>query len=352
MNKNFKSGLKGLLKPHNLSKNQLCMFYLGKACRWLIFGVCACLMAISFAMLLRSCMLSCANLTAEAWSGGQVANDTTLFVYECPLMYGYKNTFFFSADLYCEVMATNTGLIVSFTDSVEDLEKPMYDVKLFNAEGGSPIIYQDKQGFYNIDGIILTGKNNSNYRLKCNSMRITRDYTANYYGFVVPSVIGYGYGAEQNLGATQYSASPTVYLDVQGTAYMSTSKYSYHIEFYFTQFSTDGGQSYITVDPLDISTTYTPSASLFQQGGNIFSSIGYSEADYKNYGIEQYNKGYQAGLTVNSDGFDDLMFAVIDAPINALKGLFNFEFLGVNVALAFSTIFTILVSIAIVKVVL
>ena len=68
----------------------------------------------------------------------------------------------------------------------------------------------------------------------------------------------------------------------------------------------------------------------------------------------QYNAGYSAGYSVgvaesNHYSFLGLISAVIDAPIKAFTGLFNFDLLGVNILNFITALFTLAVIITIVK---
>ena len=56
------------------------------------------------------------------------------------------------------------------------------------------------------------------------------------------------------------------------------------------------------------------------------------KTDRNAYGQQQYNKGYAEGTNAaNKYSFENLIFAVIDAPIQSLYGLLNFDLLGVNI---------------------
>ena len=79
----------------------------------------------------------------------------------------------------------------------------------------------------------------------------------------------------------------------------------------------------------------------------------------KNYGFNQgYTAGYNAG---KNDGYDlgvvesnnysflGLIGAVIDAPIKAFTGLFNFEFLGINLLSFFTSILTLSILVVIIR---
>lgn len=75
--------------------------------------------------------------------------------------------------------------------------------------------------------------------------------------------------------------------------------------------------------------------------------------DKNAYGTQQYNKGYAEGTNAaNNYSFENLIFAVIDAPIQSLYGLLNFDLLGVNILNLFLALLTTSIMIFILKKVL
>ena len=87
----------------------------------------------------------------------------------------------------------------------------------------------------------------------------------------------------------------------------------------------------------------------YNEGYSSGYSSGYAEgevAGYKDgYGVGNgvgYNNGYSAGVEAGGNyTFFSLISAVIDAPVQAFMGLFNFELLGVNLAGFFTGLLTL-----------
>lgn len=66
-----------------------------------------------------------------------------------------------------------------------------------------------------------------------------------------------------------------------------------------------------------------------------------------------YNAGYQKGVDDSGNySFASLIGAVVDAPVNAFKSMFNFELLGVNLTGFFMALFVLCVIVSILRVVL
>lgn len=79
---------------------------------------------------------------------------------------------------------------------------------------------------------------------------------------------------------------------------------------------------------------------------------GYSEGD-----IAGYNRGYNLGhadgvATANDYSFFSLMSSVVDVPINAILSLFNFELFGFNLQPLLTTLLTLCVALAVIKLIL
>ena len=77
----------------------------------------------------------------------------------------------------------------------------------------------------------------------------------------------------------------------------------------------------------------------------------YNVLDYYNRGYQDGNKqgydygyevGKQDGINSNETGFDNLMFAIADVPINIISSMLNFEILGFNLLAFFMGIITLL----------
>lgn len=66
-----------------------------------------------------------------------------------------------------------------------------------------------------------------------------------------------------------------------------------------------------------------------------------------------YDTGFTAGVSqANNYSFAGLLSAVIDVPVSTFRSLFNFELLGVNLSSFFFTILTILIILAVIKLLL
>ena len=71
------------------------------------------------------------------------------------------------------------------------------------------------------------------------------------------------------------------------------------------------------------------------------------------YGITQYNKGKQDGIAnANKYTFKGLISAVFDVPIQTLYGMLDFNILGINILSLVMSIVSVILLIAIVKVLL
>lgn len=90
----------------------------------------------------------------------------------------------------------------------------------------------------------------------------------------------------------------------------------------------------------------------YQQGKNDYTNSGYQD------GLKiGYNQGYNQGKTdgiasANDYTFLGLFSALIDAPIQALSGLFNFNVMGINMFSLVSGLFTLFVVLIIVRLIL
>lgn len=83
----------------------------------------------------------------------------------------------------------------------------------------------------------------------------------------------------------------------------------------------------------------------YADGNTAGYSTGYNAGD-----TAGYNRGYNAGVADSNDySFIGLIGAVIDAPISAFTGLFNFEILGVNISGFLLGLFTLCVVIVVVR---
>lgn len=64
---------------------------------------------------------------------------------------------------------------------------------------------------------------------------------------------------------------------------------------------------------------------------------------------EGFSDGYDSNLNAHTYTFENLLFAVFEVPVKTFIGLFNFNFLGVNLAGFFLSIFTLACIVMIVK---
>ena len=87
----------------------------------------------------------------------------------------------------------------------------------------------------------------------------------------------------------------------------------------------------------------------FTEGKDVGYKTGYTEG-YSQGSSNGYNRGYNLGLEAgNNYSFFGLVAAVIDAPIQAFTGLFDFEIFGTNLRSLFLALFTACVVIVVVK---
>ncbi len=80
---------------------------------------------------------------------------------------------------------------------------------------------------------------------------------------------------------------------------------------------------------------------------------GKESVDTQYYYDQGYYKGHSDGVAnANDYSFMGLIGAVVDAPLNAFKGMFNFDVLGVNLSGLMLSLFTLCIVIVVVKLVL
>ncbi len=84
-----------------------------------------------------------------------------------------------------------------------------------------------------------------------------------------------------------------------------------------------------------------------EQGNKEGYDIGYKEGK-----VDGFGEGYAAGLEVGELTFTGLITAVIDAPVSVFASMFNFEVLGVNLLNFLTSILSVMIVIAVVKVVI
>lgn len=90
----------------------------------------------------------------------------------------------------------------------------------------------------------------------------------------------------------------------------------------------------------------------YQQGKNDYTNSGYQDGFDRGFAAGE-SKGYNDGLLDSGNySFLRLMTAVVDAPIQALTGLFGFELLGVNLMSVISGLFTVCVILVLLRLLL
>lgn len=142
--------------------------------------------------------------------------------------------------------------------------------------------------------------------------------------------------------------SVQVDLKVWTSASSSSSEFSYFVL---------PSRSYVLGSTLNSDDSYNMGYTAGQSAGysngyTAGQSSGYSEG-YSAGDTIGYNRGYSAGVEVGNDyTFFSLVSAVIDAPIQAFMGLFNFELLGINLAGFFTGLLTLAFIITIVRLVM
>lgn len=138
--------------------------------------------------------------------------------------------------------------------------------------------------------------------------------------------------------------------------------YENQIKFKFGLASTTEESEYIQIqiNKSDPAINFIPENTVFQ---NSLNTTGYTqgyqdgfkqgEQEKEIYGITQYNKGKQDGIAnANKYTFKGLISAVFDVPIQTLYGMLDFNILGINILSLVMSIVSVILLIAIVKVLL
>lgn len=185
---------------------------------------------------------------------------------------------------------------------------------------------------------------------------IGTDFDCNVVGVNISSyVVSAGGISDDYKGASTRTLSLTIvrYFGADGDGNLDTSNF---IEFCFITNNLYNSSSRFTsrtyyftrVD--EESASYSSGYSDGYSDGNIDGqsagyTLGYGAGD-----TQGYYRGYSAGVdSANDYTFLGLISAVIDAPISAFTGLFNFEVFGVNLAGFLLGIFTLLIIIVVVR---
>ncbi len=138
--------------------------------------------------------------------------------------------------------------------------------------------------------------------------------------------------------------------------------YENQIKFKFGLESTteESGYIQIQVNKSDPTIKFIPENTIYQ---NSLNTTGYTQGyqdgfkqgqqEKEIYGITQYNKGKQDGIaSANKYTFKGLISAVFDVPIQTLYGMLDFNILGINILSLVMSIVSVILLIAIVKVLL
>lgn len=161
----------------------------------------------------------------------------------------------------------------------------------------------------------------------------------------------------QNISALSGQIQPT-YIPTKGemTIYQNQIKFKFGLE------STTEESEYIQIqiNKSDPAINFIPENTIYQ---NTLNTTGYTQGfqdglkqgqqEKEIYGITQYNKGKQDGITsANKYTFKGLISAVFDVPIQTLYGMLDFNILGINILSLVMSIVSVILLIAIVKVLL
>lgn len=184
-----------------------------------------------------------------------------------------------------------------------------------------------------------------------------------------------------NLSSSSFSVSDIIYADLFSTNHESGLRWvslkwfdknanSFEVGFYFYPGTSDALSHWIPYNariylPNSLNADYTSGykqgySEGYSSGENIGYTNGYSSGESAGYSSGYsagetigYNNGYSQGIEAGDKySFFSLVSAVIDAPIQAFMGLFNFELLGINLAGFFTGLLTLAFIITIVRLVM
>lgn len=184
-----------------------------------------------------------------------------------------------------------------------------------------------------------------------------------------------------NLSSSSFSVSDIIYADLTSTEHPSgllwvslkwfdKNANSFEVGFYFYPGTSNGLSNWIPYNariylPNSLNADYTSGYNQgYSEGYTSGENIGYTNG-YSTGENDGYSSGYKAGETIGYNNgysvglenggkytFFSLISAVIDAPIQAFMGLFNFELLGINLAGFFTGLLTLAFIITIVRLVM
>lgn len=161
----------------------------------------------------------------------------------------------------------------------------------------------------------------------------------------------------QNISALSGQIQPTyIPTKAEMTIYENQIKFKFGLE------STTEESEYIQIqiNQNDPTINFIPENTIYQ---NSLNTTGYTqgyqdgfkqgEQEKEIYGITQYNKGKNDGIaSANKYTFKGLISAVFDVPIQTLYGMLDFNILGINILSLIMSIVSVILLIAIVKVLL
>lgn len=165
------------------------------------------------------------------------------------------------------------------------------------------------------------------------------DFDANIKGVNISQVVcSSGQISDNDVGASTRTLSVIVirYFGSDADGNLDTSNF---IEFAFLNNNFNNSQSRFQNRTYYFTQVDSDSASYsagYNDGYSVGNSAGESSGYKKGYSVGDnagYSRGYNAGVADSNDyTFLGLMSSVVDAPIKAFTGLFNFEVFGINLS--------------------
>lgn len=176
---------------------------------------------------------------------------------------------------------------------------------------------------------------NLKYRLpdssSLNVMAIARYYYSNYH--YTNTITQKYYISYTDILLDSYSVNVGSYT-FNNSAFISNS---------LSDISSGSSSIYLTEVNDDFSTAFGQGVASVINNPNNYDM--YTKDEYLNYGSEKYQQGYESAPPQDllSSGYKTFFNLIIASPYNVMKGIFNFNFLGVNLFDLFSFIITFLV---------
>jgi hypothetical protein len=194
-----------------------------------------------------------------------------------------------------------------------------------------------------------------------NGTNISVDFT-----FLVPDWSGESLSFKQSFSLYFYYLDNSNLVNIGSIPYSNIDgNYGTYTGSFVVPITTDTVYMYFSTESYDFANGISPTQCLVFDSNMTFRTQDVSAAIQSAFGSGQtsvqqsyapgstlynqiYRSGYNAGLEAeNPYTFSALMSAVIEAPLNAVLGLFNFEFLGVNLKNVVTVLFTVAVLVAI-----